>query len=80
MKQTKLILGYVLIGILFMAIFITLIAVFLTPWLSVFVVLTYFIGLVLLMRRTSRVSAAIEKAVFFNLAFTIYNLNKTLEK
>ena len=80
MKQTKFILGYVLIGILFMAIFITLIAVFLTPWLSVFVVLTYFIGLVLLMRRTSRVSAAMEKAVFFNLAFNIYNLNKTLEK
>jgi len=47
-KQTKLILGYVLIGILLMAILTTLIAVYLTPWLSVLVIFSYFTGLILL--------------------------------
>ena len=40
--------AYVLLGIVFMAIFITLIAVYLSAWLSFIVVLAYFIGLFLL--------------------------------
>ena len=61
-----------------MAIFITIIAVYTTWWLSAFVVLVYFLGLVLLQRRTGRITSEMEKAVFLNLAFTIHNLNKTL--
>ena len=80
-NQTKLIMAYVLLGIVFMAIFITLIAVYLSAWLSFIVVLAYFIGLFLLQRRSARISATMEKYVFFNLAFSIHNLNKTvLEK
>ena len=70
--------AYVLLGILFMALFITLIAVYLSAWLSFIVVVAYFIGLFLLQRRTSKISILMEKYVFFNLAFTIYNLNKTV--
>ena len=42
------IMAYVLLGIVFMAIFITLITVYLSAWLSFIVVLAYFIGLFLL--------------------------------
>lgn len=76
-KQTKLILGYVIIGILFMALVITLIAVFLTAWLSALAVIVYFVGLFYLMRRSGTVQNAMEKAVFFNLAIAIHNLNKS---
>ena len=72
------IMAYVLLGIVFMAIFITLIAVYLSAWLSFIVVLAYFIGLFLLQRKSTRVSATMEKYVFFNLAFSIHNLNKTV--
>ena len=47
-NQTKILLGYVFLGIVFMAIFITIIAVYTTWWLSAFVVLIYFLGLFLL--------------------------------
>ena len=47
-RQTKTIMAYVLLGIIFMAVFITIIAVYLSAWLSCFVVLAYFIGLFLL--------------------------------
>ena len=61
-----------------MAILISLIAIYLTAWLSAFVVLVYFVGLFTLQRRTGRISQAMDKAVFFNLAFAIHNLNKTI--
>ena len=77
-QQTRIILGYVLIGIILMAFFITLIAVFLSAWLSVFVVLIYFSGLFFIQRRTGRIQAEMDKAVFFNLAFVLYDLNKTI--
>ena len=77
-NQTKILLSYVFLGLVFMAIFITIIAVYTTWWLSAFVVLVYFLGLVLLQRRTGRITSEMEKAVFLNLAFTIHNLNKTL--
>lgn len=76
-KQTKLILGYVIIGILFMALLITLIAVFLTAWVSAIAVIIYFVGLFILMKRTGLVQVAMEKSVFFNLAIAIHNLNKS---
>jgi len=60
-----------------MALFITLLAIYVTPWLSFIVVLCYFVGLFFLQKRTGRISADMDKAVFFNLAFTIFNLNKT---
>jgi len=69
--------AYVLLGILFMAVLITVIAVYLSAWLSCFVVLVYFVGLFLIQRRAAKITALMEKFVFFNLAFAIYNLNKT---
>ena len=64
-----------------MALFITMIAVYLTAWLSVFIVLAYFIGLFFIQKRTGKITSEMDKAVFFNLAFGIYNLNKSvLEK
>ena len=77
-NQTKLILGYVFLGIVFMAIFITVIAVYTTWWLSAFVVLAYFIGLFMLQKRTGRITSEMDKVIFLNLAFVIHNLNKTL--
>ena len=60
-----------------MAVLVTMIAVYMTAWLSFFVILAYFAGLFFLQRRTGRISQAMDKAVFFNLAFTIHNINKT---
>ena len=80
-KQTKLILGYVFLGIVFMAILIILLALYVTPYLAFIVVILYFGGLFLLQKRTGRIQAEMDKAVLFNLAFTIYNMNKScLEK
>lgn len=76
-KQTKFIMAYVLLGILFMATLITVIAVYLSAWLSCFVVLAYFIGLFLIQRRAAKITALMEKFVFFNMAVAIHNLNKT---
>ena len=74
---TKLYLGYILIGLFVVALFITLVAVFLSFWLSFIAVVFYFIGLFCLGRRTSKVQSEMDKAVFFNMAFAIHNLNKT---
>ena len=63
---------------MFMAIFITVIAVYTTWWLSAFVVLAYFIGLFMLQRHTGKISSEMDKIIFLNLAFAIHNLNKTL--
>ena len=78
---TKLYLGYILIGLFVVALFITMVAVFLSFWLSFVAVVFYFIGLFCLGKRTSKVQSEMDKAVFFNMAFVIHNLNKTeLEK
>ena len=80
-KQTKLILGYVFLGLVFMAMLIILLALYVTPYLAFVVVLVYFGDLLCLQRRTGRISAEMDKAVLFNLAFALYNMNKTcLEK
>lgn len=71
------ILGYVFLGIVFMAILIIILALYVTPYLAFLVVLAYFGGLYLLQRRTGRISAEMDKAVLFNLAFTLYNMNKS---
>ena len=78
---TKLYLGYILIGLFVVVLFITMVAVFLSFWLSFVAVVFYFIGLFCLGKRTSKVQSEMDKAVFFNMAFVIHNLNKTeLEK
>ena len=70
-----------MIGIIFMAILITILAMMVTPWLSILVVCLYFLGLYLLQRRTAKITTEMDKAVLFNLAFSLYNMNKTcLEK
>ena len=76
-KQTKLILGYVMLGIVFMAALITMLAMWVTPWLSVLVVCAYFLGLYFLQKRTAKITTEMDKAVLFNLAFSLYNMNKS---
>ena len=44
-NQTKFLLGYVFLGIVFVAVLVTIIAVYTSWWLSAFVVLIYFAGL-----------------------------------
>jgi len=60
-----------------MAILIIFLALYITPWLAFLVIMIYFGGLYLLQKRTGRISAEMDKAVLFNLAFSLYNMNKS---
>ena len=80
-KQTKIILGYTLGGIVFMAAFATAIGLLVAPWFSIFFIVIYFGGLYFIQKRSTRISAELEKEMFFNLAVCLQNLNReVLEK
>ena len=61
------IMGYIFGGIFFLAIVAALLA-FIEPWLSFVAIIIYFVGLVLVWHRTSRIQALMEKVIIFNLA------------
>ena len=67
--------GYIIGGIFFLALFATMLALWLTAWLSLVVVIAYFIGLFFIQRKTSKVTAEMEKVIMINLAIILHNLN-----
>jgi len=76
--QIRIIMSYIIGGIFFLAILATVLAMWVNKWLALFVVLLYFIGLFFIQRKTSKVTAEMEKVVMFNLAIILHNLNHSL--
>lgn len=76
--QIRIIMAYIIGGIFFLAIFATILTLLFNAWLSLIVVIAYFVGLFFIQRKTSRVTAEMEKVVMFNLAVILYNLNHSL--
>ena len=76
--QIRIIMAYIIGGIFFLAIFATAIALMTNAWFSLIVVIAYFIGLFFIQRKTSKVTAEMEKVILFNLAIILHNLNHSL--
>ena len=77
-NQIKIIMGYIIGGIFFLALFATILAFLVSAWLSLIVVVIYFVGLFFIQQKTSKVTAEMEKVIVFNLAIILHNLNHSL--
>ena len=76
--QIRIIMAYIIGGIFFLAIFATVLTFLVNAWFSLIVVIAYFVGLFFIQRKTSRVTAEMEKVILFNLAIILHNLNHSL--
>ena len=76
--QIRIIMAYIIGGIFFLAIFATVLTLLVNAWFSLIVVIAYFVGLFFIQKKTSRVTAEMEKVILFNLAIILHNLNHSL--
>ena len=67
--------GYIVVGLLLLSIMAVLLGVLVSYWISLGLVVLYFVGLIIIQRITSRVQQRMEKVVFFNMALILSNLN-----
>lgn len=63
--------GYIVLGMLLLAIFAVLLGVFVSYWISLGLIILYFIGLVIIQRITARNQVYLEKVVLFNTALVL---------
>lgn len=73
--QFKLLMGYIILGILALGTTAVLLGVIFSYWISLVLVILYFVGLVIIQRVTNKNQAKLEKAVLFNTALVISNMN-----
>ena len=76
--QIRIIMSYIIGGIFFLAIFATILGLVFNGWLSLLIVIAYFVGLFFIQRKTSKVTAEMEKIIMINLAIILHNLNHSL--
>jgi hypothetical protein len=63
--------GYIVLGMLLLAIFAVLLGVFVSYWISLGLIILYFIGLIVIQRITARNQVYLEKVVLFNTALVL---------
>ena len=76
--QIRILLSYIIGGLLFLAVLATILTLLINAWFSLIVVIAYFVGLFFIQRKTSRVTAEMEKVIMFNLAIILQNLNNSI--
>lgn len=67
--------GYIVLGLLLLSILAVVLGVFISYWISLGLVILYFIGLIVIQRITSKIQQDMEKRVLFNIALVLSNLN-----
>ena len=70
--------GYIFGGCFFLAIIAMALGLIFNGWVALIVVIIYFAGLLFIQRKTSKVTAEMEKLIMFNLAIILHNLNHSL--
>ena len=70
--------GYIVLGMLLLSIFAVLLGVLVSYWISLGLIILYFIGLIVIQRITARNQLFLEKVVLFNTALVLQNLNTNI--
>ena len=70
--------GYIVLGMLLLRIFAVLLGVLVSYWISLGLIILYFIGLIVIQRITARNQLFLEKVVLFNTALVLQNLNTNI--
>lgn len=68
-------LGYIVLGMLFLTIMAVLLGIFVSYWISLVLVVLYFIGLIIVQRVTANIQQRMEKSFLFNMALILGNIN-----
>jgi hypothetical protein len=76
--QIKIIMSYIVGGVLLLSVFATLLGIAISYWISLVLVIFYFIGLFVIQKVTSKRTQQMEKTVIFNLALILTNINKNI--
>ena len=63
--------GYIVLGMLLLSIFAVLLGVLVSYWISLGLIILYFIGLIVIQRITARNQLFLEKVVLFNTALVL---------
>ena len=75
-KQLKIMIWYMLLGMFVVTISSVFFSIYINYVFSFFMVAVYFLGLYLIRRKTTKLSAQAEKEFFFNLALIVFNFNE----
>ena len=73
--QFKILMGYIILGILLLGTTAVLLGVIFSYWLSLAAIILYFIGLLIIHKVTATRQSTLEKSVLFNTALVLSNLN-----
>jgi len=70
--------AYILGGLLLISVMATVLGMFVSYWISVFLVGFYFIGLVIVIRTTNKLGKNLEKSVHINLSLILLNYSRDI--
>lgn len=73
--QFKLLVGYIVLGLLLLGSIAVLVGFLVSYWISLILIVVYFIGLAVIQRITARNQSSLEKKLLFNTALVLSNLN-----
>jgi hypothetical protein len=75
-RQTKIMVSYILGGLLLVSILATVLGFFVNYWISVGMIAFYTFGLLVVIRTTNKIGKNLEKSVHINLSLVLLNYSR----
>ena len=79
-RQTKIMVSYILGGLLLVSILATVLGFFVNYWISVGMVAFYSLGLLIVIRTTNKIGKNLEKSIHINLSLVLLNYSRDVLK
>jgi len=75
-RQQKIMMSYILGGLLFVSIMATVLGIFVNYWISFGMIGVYCLGLLVVIRTTNKIGKNLEKSVHINLSMVLLNYSR----